>query len=154
MGSRGRGKVDAFLRSVTDDCVYIVGDSAAFTDAESGREVPPTGQAAVQMGQTAGANILRRLQGRPEQPFTFRKRGQFASLGRHEGVGQIGQESFAGLPAMMVKHLMEGYHAWEMGSGVMPLVRKLIEAPVDYLRGRRSVRLRAGLAGQVRSRRP
>jgi len=54
----------------------------------------------------------------------------------------------------MVKHLMEGYHAWEMGSGVMPLVRKLIEAPVDYLRGRRSVRLRAGLAGQVRSRRP
>ncbi|MFZ5813709.1 MAG: NAD(P)/FAD-dependent oxidoreductase [Bacillota bacterium] len=134
---RGRGIVDPYLRSVTDDRLYLVGDSAAFTDPETGREVPPTAQAAVQMGHTAGRNILRRLQGRPEQPFTFRKKGAFASLGKDEGVGQIGEEHFAGLPAMMVKHLIEGHHAWEMGSGLLPLVRRLIRVPVGYLTTRR-----------------
>lgn len=141
---RGRGKVDEYLRSVSDDRIYLVGDSAAFTDQETGREIPPTAQAAVQMGRTAGQNILRRLRQRAEQPFTFRKKGVFASLGTHEGVGQIGKEHFAGLPAMMVKHLIEGHHAWEMGSGVMPLVRRLIRAPGNYLAGRRPYRLEPG----------
>jgi len=150
LSPRGRAKVDDRLRSVTDDRVYIVGDSASFIDVETGREVPPTGQAAVQMGRAAGANIVRRLRGKPEQPFTFRKRGQFASLGRHAGVGQIGQESLAGLPAMLVKHLIEGVHAWEMGSGVMPLLRKLIEAPIDFLAGRRRYRLPAGARTALR----
>lgn|GEM_PF-426166 len=146
--ARGRATVDPYLRSVTDDRVYLVGDSASFLDPESGREIPPTAQAAVQMGRLAGRNILRRLRGRPEVAFTFRKRGSFASLGKHEGVGQIGQEHFAGLPAMMVKHLIEGHHAWEMGSGVMPLVRRLLSVPRNYLtrRGAYRPQSRAGTA--------
>lgn len=141
---RGRAKVDEYLRSVNDDRIYLVGDSASYTDPETGREIPPTGQAAVQMGRTAGRNIRRRLRGRPEQPFTFRKKGAFASLGRTTGVGQMGKEHFAGLPAMLVKHLIEGYHAWEMGSGVMPLVRRLVRAPRNFLAGRREYRLQPG----------
>ena len=143
LGGRGRAKVDAFLRSVSDDRIYVVGDSAAFTDPATGREVPPTGQAAVQMGKAAAENILRRLNGRPEQPFAFRMRGQFASLGSHEGVGMLGEEGMVGLPAMAVKHFVEGLHAWEVGGGVMPLVRRLVAAPVKYLRGRR-IRRRPG----------
>ncbi len=153
LGGRGRGKVDAFLRSVSDDRIYIIGDSASFTDPGTGREVPPTGQAAVQMGHAAAHNILRRLRGQEERPFAFRMRGQFATLGRHEGVGMMGGESLAGLPAMMVKYLVEGHHAWEMGSGVMPLVRKLVAAPVNYLRGRR-LRTRARTYGWLTEQRP
>lgn len=137
LGGRGRARVDAFLRSVSDDRIYVIGDAASFTDPVSGREVPPTGQAAVQMGKAAAENILRRLSGQPEQPFAFRLRGQFASLGHHEGVGTLGQENLVGLPAVAVKHFVEGLHAWEMGGGVMPLVRKLVAAPLNYLRGRR-----------------
>lgn len=153
LGGRGRGKVDAFLRSVSDDRIYIIGDSASFTDPATGREVPPTGQAAVQMGHAAAANILRRLRGEEERPFTFRMRGQFATLGRHEGVGMMGGESLAGLPAMMVKYLVEGHHAWEMGSGVMPLVRKLVAAPINYLRGR-TLRARTRTYGRLTEQRP
>lgn len=152
LSPRGRARVDPFLRSVSDDRIYVVGDAASFTDVETGREVPPTGQAAVQMGRLAGGNILRRLRGGKEQPFTFRKRGQFASLGKHEGVGQLGRESMAGLPAMVVKHLIEGVHAWEMGSGVMPLLRKLVEAPVEYLAGYRRYRVRPDLRTALRER--
>ncbi|WP_158506843.1 NAD(P)/FAD-dependent oxidoreductase [Symbiobacterium thermophilum] len=137
LGGRGRARVDAFLRSVIDDRIYVIGDSAAFADPASGREIPPTGQAAVQMGRAAAENILRRLGGRPERPFAFRMRGQFASLGHHEGVGVLGEAPMAGLPAMAVKHFVEGLHAWEVGGGVMPLVRRLVAAPVGYLRGRR-----------------
>ncbi|MFZ5824082.1 MAG: NAD(P)/FAD-dependent oxidoreductase, partial [Bacillota bacterium] len=147
---KGRGKVDEYLRALDDDRVYLVGDSASFVDQETGREVPPTAQAAVQMGRAAGRNILRRLRGQPEQPFTFRKKGAFASLGRTDGVGQIGTDRFAGLPAMMVKHLIEGHHAWEMGSGVMPLVRRLVLAPRNYLAGRRTYRLEPGPRRQAR----
>ncbi len=137
LGGRGRARVDEFLRSVSDDRIYVIGDSASFINAASGREIPPTGQAAVQMGRAAADNILRRLTGRPERPFVFRMRGQFASLGPHEGVGMLGQEGLVGLPAMTIKHFIEGLHAWEVGGGVMPLVRKLLAAPVNYLRGRR-----------------
>ncbi len=147
--SKGRGRVDRFLRSVSDDRIYLVGDSAAFMDMETGREVPPTAQAAVQMGHMAGQNILRRLRGRAEQPFTFRRKGSFASLGKTQGVGQIGSELFAGLPAMMVKHLIEGHHAWEMGSGVMPLVRRLLTTPSNYLAGRREYRPAPGAGRTV-----
>jgi len=153
LGTRGRGKVDAYLRSVSDDRVYIIGDSAAFTDPATGREIPPTGQAAVQMGRAAAANILRRVRGQEEQPFRFRMRGQFASLGRYQGVGMMGDESLAGLPAMFIKHLVEGYHAWEMGSGVMPLLQKLVAAPVKYLRGRQ-LTARTRTAVRLREQRP
>ena len=54
---KGRGKTDPFLRAVGFDRVYLVGDSAAFIDPATGRELPPSGQAAVQMGKAAARNI-------------------------------------------------------------------------------------------------
>ncbi len=131
---KGRGKVDAYLRAVGQQDVYMVGDSASFVDPGTGREVPPTAQAAVQMGHAAGQNILRRLRGQAEQSFVPRLKGAFASLGRREGVGQMGEEHFTGLPAMLVKNLIEAHHAWETGGGVAPLVGRLLRAPRRFLK--------------------
>lgn len=132
--TKGRGKVDRYLRALGHDTIYLVGDSAALIDPKTEREVLPTAQAAVQMGQAAGRNIVRRLKGQPEQIFVPRIRGAFASLGRQQGVGQIGSEQFSGLPAMVVKNLIEAHHAWETGAGAMPLVKRLLSAPRRYLR--------------------
>ena len=143
---RGRGKVDAYLRAAGYADVYLVGDSAAFVDPATGREVPPSGQAAVQMGRTAGRNILHRLRGQAEEPFVPRLKGSFASLGRREGVGQMGEEQFTGVPAMLIKNLVESHHAWETGAGAMPLINRLLRGPQRYLRGasrRPSVRVAA-----------
>ncbi|HYF94288.1 MAG TPA: NAD(P)/FAD-dependent oxidoreductase [Symbiobacteriaceae bacterium] len=132
---RGRAKVDAYLRAAGHPEVYVVGDSAAFTDPATGRELPPSAQAAVQMGHTAGHNLVARVRGRAETPFVPHIRGAFASLGRLQGVGQMGEEQFAGMPALMIKNLVEAHHAWETGGGVMPLVGRLLRAPQRYLRG-------------------
>lgn len=148
---RGRGPVDPYLHAAGYENVYLVGDAAAFTDPATGRELPPTAQAAVQMGRTAGRNILRRLRGQTEEPFQPKIKGAFASLGKTEGVGMIGEEQYRGLPAMMIKHFIEAHHAWEAGGGVLPLVERLVRAPRHYLGGRPApkVRTRAGSAHAV-----
>lgn len=125
---RGRAMVDAFLRSLGDDRIYVIGDAAAVAP-EGEQEVPPTAQAAVQMGRTAARNLLRRLKGRAEEPFQYRSRGAIASLGWTEGVGQVGSEQLVGMPAMMAKELIAGHHAWGAGSGLMPLVHRLLRLP-------------------------
>lgn len=130
---RGRARVDQFLRAEEHPEVYVVGDSAAFTDPATGKEVPPTAQAAVQMGRAVGRNILRRLRGEEERPFLPQIRGAFASLGRTAGVGQVGQERYAGLPAVLVKQAIEAHHAWEAGSGLLPFIGRFLRVPRRFL---------------------
>jgi NADH:ubiquinone reductase (H+-translocating) len=147
---RGRAKVDAFLRAANHDEVYVVGDSASFLDPGTGRELPPTAQAAVQMGRAAGLNLIHRIKGRAETPFVPNIRGAFASLGRQQGVGQMGEEQYTGVPALLIKNLIESHHAWETGGGLMPLVSRILRGPQRFLRGaaqRPAVRQAARPAG-------
>lgn len=130
---RGRARVDQCLRAEDHPEVYVVGDSAAFFDPGTEKEVPPTAQAAVQMGRAAGRNILRRLRGEAERPFVPQIRGAFASLGRTAGVGQVGQERYAGLPAILVKQAIEAHHAWEAGSGLLPFIGRFLKVPRRFL---------------------
>lgn len=139
---RGRGLVDPYLRAVGYDTIYLIGDAAAFVDPATDRELPPTAQGAVQMGRAAGRNILRRLRGQAEQPFAPSLRGAFASLGRTHGVGQIGEERYAGFPAMLIKQAIEAHHAWETGGGLLPLIGRLLRAPRLLLRGKDSAGFR------------
>lgn len=132
---RGRAKVDACLRAAAHDEIYVVGDSASFLDPGTGHELPPSAQAAVQMGHAAGRNLVHRIKGRAETPFVPMIRGAFASLGRQEGVGQIGEEQYTGASALLIKNLIESYHAWETGGGLMPLVGRLVRGPQRFLRG-------------------
>lgn len=139
---KGRCKVDAYLRAYGHPEIFVVGDSAAFVDPASNRELPPTAQAAVQMGHAAGQNILRRLGGQAEMPFVPKLKGAFASLGRWEGVGQMGKEQFVGASAMLMKNLIEAHHTWETGGGVAPLVNRLLRAPQRFLKRNVAPRVR------------
>lgn len=131
---RGRAKVDAYLQAEGHSDVYVVGDSASIINPLTGREVPPSGQVAVQMGRQAGRNILSRLRGQPQTAFVPKLRGAFASLGQREAVGEIGEEHFVGVPAMLVKEAIGARHIWESGGGMMPLIRRLMRAPRRVLR--------------------
>lgn len=130
---RGRAVVDEYLRAKGHPEVLVVGDAAAWTDPGTGRELPPTAQAAQQMGRYAGRTALRMLAGKPLKPFTPQIKGVFASLGQHQGVGMIGAEHFSGLPAMAVKKLIEAQHAYEAG-GLGPIVRKLFHGAPRLVR--------------------
>lgn len=130
---RGRVPVDAHLRAEAWPNLYLVGDAAAFADPQTGQELAPTAQAAVQMGRAAARNLALRLAGAPEEPFRPRIRGAFASLGRGAGVGYAGREQMVGLPAVVVKRLLEAQHAYEVG-GVLSIVGRLLRPAARLLR--------------------
>lgn len=121
---KGRGLVNDHLQAQGFPNVYLVGDCACLIDPATGREMPPMAQAAVQMGTAAARSILDRLVGLPDRPFHPRFRGIFLSLGTEEGVGQIGMNRYQGLPAVVIKELIEGHHAWEAG-GLLQILRRV-----------------------------
>jgi NADH dehydrogenase len=69
--------------------ISVIGDLAAAQSHLAGhapRPVPGVSPAAKQMGQTAAANILRRLRGEPAQAFRYRDWGNLATIGRNAAV--------------------------------------------------------------------
>ncbi len=83
----GRVQVTPELELPDDRRVYVVGDLAAVT--QDGQPVPGLAPAAMQMGRAAARNILRRVHGKPLEPFHYADRGSFAVIGRGAAVGSI-----------------------------------------------------------------
>ncbi|MBX6378101.1 MAG: NAD(P)/FAD-dependent oxidoreductase [Clostridia bacterium] len=121
---RGRGLVDAFLHAAGEEGLYLAGDCAAALHPETGAELPPTAQVAVQAGRHVGRAIATRLAGGVEKPFAPRLRGLFASLGRRRGVGQVGTVPVGGWAAAALKRAVELEHAFAVG-GLHLLLRRL-----------------------------
>jgi len=121
---KGRAVTDAYLRVRGEPDVYAAGDCAAFP-LPAGGYLAPTAQAAVQMGRAVARNVLYALDGELPEPYEPHIRGFFASLGEWEGVGQAGREAFFGLPAMLIRRLIEAHHAFEAG-GTHALLRHLM----------------------------
>ena len=94
----GRVRVNPDLTIPGHDDVFVIGDLAAVQ--QEGGAVPGVAPAAIQMGRHAAANIRRALAGQPRQPFQYREKGSFATIGRGKAVGQLrGGWRLAGLPA-------------------------------------------------------
>jgi NADH dehydrogenase len=82
--------------------VYVVGDSAAITDAKTKQVLPQLGSVALQSGEHAGETIARRIAGKPTKPFKYRDKGTMATIGRHAAVVQmLGGKTMTGLKAQL-----------------------------------------------------
>ncbi|MCL6598216.1 MAG: NAD(P)/FAD-dependent oxidoreductase [Alicyclobacillus macrosporangiidus] len=111
---RGRAKVDAYLRSVDDDHVFVGGDTAWFED-EEGKPLPPTAQVATQMGHCIAENVSSAVHGHPLKVFRPSIKGTLASLGREVGVGNIGKFPVKGFLAGLAKEATKVKYFWELG---------------------------------------
>ena len=86
--------------------VFAVGDIAAQTDARTGEPVPGVAQGAIQMGSFVGELVAREvrsgvdLAARPS--FTYKDKGEMATIGRARAVADIGGRSFAGWIAWLL----------------------------------------------------
>jgi NADH:quinone reductase (non-electrogenic) len=69
--------------------VYAIGDVAAITDAKTEQVLPQLGSVALQSGESAGANIARRIAGKKTKPFKYRDKGTMATIGRGAAVVQM-----------------------------------------------------------------
>ncbi|WP_181363043.1 NAD(P)/FAD-dependent oxidoreductase [Sulfoacidibacillus thermotolerans] len=110
---RGRAKVNAYLQSIDDERVFVIGDCASFESA--GRPLPPTAQLATQMGDVAATNLLALSKGEQMVHFQPKILGTLASLGRDVGVGFIAGMQTSGTPAGIAKELSKVKYLWQLG---------------------------------------
>jgi len=89
----GRVKVLPDLSLPGHPNISVVGDLAAALSHRPGREpkpVPGVSPGAKQMGRAAATNVLRRIAGKPTEPFRYRDYGNLATIGRNSAVVDLG----------------------------------------------------------------
>jgi NADH dehydrogenase len=86
--------------------VFVTGDLAAATSADTGQPVPGVAQGGIQMGRYAGTIIAREIQGRAtpadRKPFVYRDKGSMAVIGKAKAVAQIGRLQLGGFIAWLI----------------------------------------------------
>jgi NADH dehydrogenase len=83
----GQVEVAPDLTLPGDPRVSVAGDLAAVI--HHGKPVPGLAPAAIQMGRFAARSVLRRVQGKPVEPFHYLDKGAFAVIGRGAAVGSL-----------------------------------------------------------------
>lgn len=101
---RGRAVVDAYLRSVSDPRIFVVGDCAAVPGSRAAC------QTAGPQGAHAADTLARVIRGRTLKPYSMGYFGTGLTLGRRDGVIQLSRRDdsarrqyLAGRPAVVVK---------------------------------------------------
>lgn len=97
----GRVVVAADLHPAGDGRVFVIGDTAACTDA-GGRALPGVAPVAKQQGQHAARAIRAALRGRSVPPFRYRDWGNMATIGRSRAIADFGRLRVSGLPAWLL----------------------------------------------------
>src|SRR6185295_9377175 len=73
-----RVPVDADLSLPEHPEVFVVGDIAWIEDAKTKNVLPQLGSVALQSGEHAGENIIRRVAGKDPEPFKYHDKGTMA----------------------------------------------------------------------------
>jgi NADH dehydrogenase len=86
--------------------VFVAGDMAAATSADTGKQVPGVAQGGIQMGRYAGRAIAAEAAGRStpadRRPFTYWDKGSLAVIGKAKAVAQIGRLEIGGFLAWAI----------------------------------------------------
>ncbi len=106
LDAQGRVKVEVDCSVPGYPNVFVIGDLAALTDPETGREVPGVAQGAIQMGRFVG-DVIRDGLARPgpsaiRRPFHYVDKGTMATIGRARAVADIGELTLGGFGAWLL----------------------------------------------------
>lgn len=89
LGDTERGnriKVNPYLQ--LNDSTWVVGDVASFAGAD-GRALPMIAPVAIQQGRHVARQLIRRERGEGFEEFTYRDKGQMATIGRRKAVVEV-----------------------------------------------------------------
>jgi NADH:ubiquinone reductase (H+-translocating) len=113
----GRIAVEQTMRVRGHGNVWAVGDAAAVEDpARRGQLAPPTAQHAIRQARRVARNVAAELGARGSvKPFTYKTKGVFVDMGRHQAVASTMGIRWRGFPAWFLArtyHLanMPGWH--------------------------------------------
>jgi NADH dehydrogenase len=132
----GRVVVESDLSIPDHPEAFVIGDAAAFLDAE-GHQLPGVAQVAIQGGTHAARTILRRIRGEPSQPFVYHDRGSMAIIGRGSAICDLRGFRFSGPIAWLAWLFL---HIFEL-IGFRNRLVVMIEWATAYFTRQRSVRL-------------
>ena len=104
----GRIKVRDDFSLESHNEVFVVGDMASFVAGSS--TLPGVAPAAMQGGRYVADMILRDLRGRPREPFSYRDKGQMATIGRSRAIASTGRMSFTGRMAWLIWLFVHVYY--------------------------------------------
>ena len=68
--------------------VFVIGDMAN-ASASDGRSYPQVAQVAIQSGEHAAAEVVRRIKGHSTKPFVYKNKGIMATIGRRSAVTEL-----------------------------------------------------------------
>lgn len=89
LGDTERGnrlKVNSHLQ--LNDSTWVIGDTASFAGAD-GKALPMIAPVAIQQGRHVARQLIRRERGEQFEAFTYRDKGQMATIGRREAVVEV-----------------------------------------------------------------
>jgi NADH dehydrogenase len=114
--------------------IYAVGDLASIK--EDDRVLPMVAQVAIQSAITAAKNILRHIDGQPQQSFRYRDRGSMITIGRNTAGVAIGSRTYTGFFAWILWLVIHLFNLIGFRNRIMVL----INWAWDYLLYERAVR--------------
>lgn len=127
----GRLDVDRTMRVRDHQNVWAIGDAAAVPDpARKGQASPPTAQHAIRQGRRVARNVAAVLgAGGSVKPFTYKTKGVFVDMGRHQAVASTMGIRWRGFPAWF---LARTYHLANM-PGTKRKLRLVVDWTVSLL---------------------
>jgi NADH dehydrogenase len=102
-GKDNRIGVDAYLRAVGHERIYVAGDSAFAYDYSRDQVAASSAQLAVQEGEVVARNLLAELFGQELEEFRPRILGEALTLGGRDGVADVGGLVVTGRRALAAK---------------------------------------------------
>jgi NADH:quinone reductase (non-electrogenic) len=99
---KGRLCTEPDLRLLGQNNVWAIGDCALIVNSHDRLPCPTTGQFAERQGRQCARNIVRVLEGRPTQPFSFKPVGELCSIGGHSAVADLFGWQLSGFMAWFV----------------------------------------------------
>jgi len=106
---QGRVIVEPDLSLPGFNNIFVAGDLANFSH-QTGKPLPGLAPVALQQGRFIATNILRELNDKPRKNFTYRDKGQVATIGRGRAVVEIEKMQFGGFFAWLVWLLVRIYY--------------------------------------------
>ncbi|MFS4467684.1 NAD(P)/FAD-dependent oxidoreductase [Maribacter sp. 2210JD10-5] len=82
--------------------IFAVGDIACMQSDDYPRGHPMMAQPAIQQGKHLGKNLIRLLDGKPMEPFSYFDKGSMATVGRNKAVCDLKRIRFQGVFAWFV----------------------------------------------------
>lgn len=111
--NRVRVETDAYLRAVSVENVYCIGDAISYIYQD--RRMPQVVENARQSGQLAAENLYADMKGRDRKKYEPRFHGSMLSIGPFYGIARVGKMNLRWCFGTALKHLVNLHYHWSLG---------------------------------------